>query len=142
MQEYFEQEITAIEKELRWLKTSAVKSGATITSISKSLPYNIPLELTSSTNAAGSARFRLTVDDNANFNATLDKYFDNIVAGPYGDSRRRAVEVSYISSGVYVIRVYARGDSNDISTLERGGQATMGGTLTVCCTDNFVLEAI
>lgn len=141
MQNYFESEITRLEKEIRWLKTSAMKSGATITSQVKTINYNIPLSLVSPTNANGSVRFRLQLPDTAIFNPTLDKYYDNITIAQ-GDTRRRAIETSYLSNNQFVLTVYAYGDSTDIATLEGGGSVTISGNLTVTCTDDFTLEAL
>lgn len=142
MQEYFEREITTMEKELRWLKTSVVKSGATVSSIAKSVPYNIPLNLVSSTNANGSALFKLTLREKAVFNPTLDIYYDDITLGPLGDTRRRAVQMYWLNDTQYVLEIGVWGDSNDIATLEGGGSVEMSGTLTVTSTDEFTLEAM
>lgn len=140
MQNYFENELTRLEKEMTWLKTSTVKSGATITSQVKTIQYNIELELVSSTNANGSQRFILTLNDDAIFNSTLDKYYDDIVNAQL-DTRRRVISSYWLSDNTYYISVYAWGDSNDIATLEGGGRVTISGNLTVTCTDDFTLEA-
>lgn len=141
MQNYFENELTRLEKEMTWLKTSAVKSGATITSQVKTIQYNIGLELVSSTNANGSQRFILTLNDSAIFNSTLDKYYDNITLDSTGDTRRRTITSYWLNNNTFYIIVYAWGDSNDIATLEGGGSVTISGNLTITCTDDFTLEA-
>lgn len=140
MQEYFEHELGMLEKEMRWLKTSNVKSGAAISSMVRKVSYSIALRLASSTNATGSVLYRARVSSEAILNATLDKYYDDIAVGPGGDTRRRAVEMYCIESGEYIIRVSAWGDSNDIVTLTGGGSVTMSGTLAITCTDDFSLE--
>lgn len=142
MQEYFEREITTMEKELRWLKTSVVKSGAAISSIVKTIPYNIPLNLASSTNANGNMLFKLTLHENAVFDPTLDIYYDDVTLGPLGDTRRRAVQTYWLNEHQYVLRIGVWGDSDDIATLTGGGSVEMSGTLTVTSTDEFTLETM
>lgn len=142
MQNYFEREITTIEKELLWLKTSVVKSGAVVTSEVKSVDYNIPLQLASATNATGAANFKLKINDDAIFEPTLDVYYDDITVGPLGNTRRRTVQTFWLTGEEYILNVRAWGDSNDITTLQNGGSVTMSGTLTVTCTDDFTLEAM
>lgn len=141
MQNYFENEITRMEKEILWLKTSAVKSGTVITSQVKTVDFNIPLDLVTPTNATGTVRYKITLDDNAIFNSSLNVYFDDIV-NAHSDTRRRAIETCYLSENVYLIKVSAWGDSDDRDTLSGGGTVTISGKLTVTCTDDFTLEAI
>ena len=141
MQNYFETELSRLEKEILWLKTSAVKSGAVITSQVKTVNFDISLTLVSPTNANGNMRYKLTLDDDAIFNSTLDKYYDNIVQAE-GDTRRRTIESFWVSDNIYIITVYAWGDSNDRATLSGGGSVTISGTLTITCTDDFTLEAL
>lgn len=141
MQNYFDNEIAWLEKEVRWLKTSAVKSGTTITSAVKSVNYSISLTLSSPTNANGQQTFLVETSDSALFNASLDIYFDD-VAKAKGDTRRRVIEQYYLSDNKYIVNVLAWGDSSDRSTLSGGGAVTIAGRLTVTCTSDFTLEAI
>lgn len=141
MQNYFENELTRLEKEILWLKTSAIKSGATITSKSQTVNYSIDLALVSSTNANGKTVFKLQVPETAFFNVTLDIYYDDIT-NAQGDTRRRSVEIGYLSPNTYSVKVLAWGNSSDRSTLSGGGSVTITGKLTVTCTDDFTLEAI
>lgn len=138
MQNYFENEITRMEKEILWLKTSAIKSGSVITSQVKTIDYAIPLELVSEFNATGSIDYKLILDDEAIFNTTLDKYYDDIVGG-YDDGRRRAIGENYLGRNEYIITVYAWGDQNDRDILRGGGSVTITGKLTITCTDDFTI---
>lgn len=141
MQNYFESELTHLEKEMRWLKTSAVKSGATITSAVESVDYSISLNLVSSTNANGKQVFILETEDSAIFTATLDVYYDDIT-NALGDTRRRTVQPYYLSGNKYALTILAWGNSSDRATLSGGGTVTITGKLTVTCTSNFTLEGV
>lgn len=141
MQNHFDSEIKYLEKELRWVKTAAVKSGAVVTSQVQSVAYSIPLTLVSPTNANGHQIYKLKVNENAIFVPSLDIYYDDI-ANARGDTRRRAILCYWLEENTYIIWVGAWGNASDRQTLQDGGSVTITGTLKLTCTDAFELEAL
>lgn len=140
MQDYFENELTMIEKEIRWLKTSLVKSGATITSIIKSVDYSIPLQLVGG-GAKGSANFLINVDEACILVPNLDWYYKDISQAMTG-TRTASCTLKWLSDLQYIVTVEVSGDANDISTLSGGGSVTLTGVLSVCSSGDFTLEAV
>lgn len=140
MQNYFENELTMMEKEIRWLKTSLVKSGATITSVIKSVDYSIPLQLVGG-DAKGSANFIVNVDEACILVPNLDLYYQDISQAMAGTRTANCI-IKWLSDLQYIVTVEVSGDSNDVSTISGGGSVTLTGVLSVCSSGDFTLEAV
>lgn len=148
MDNYFEQEIMALEREIRQLKTAQQKSAGQVPTIFKSISFNVPLSLDSSrTMARGSAFFKVTTANNCLIIPTLAKYYDNVALAEYIPLKTRymTITIGKLAQNSYLIGLSARGTegaNSDVSTLIGGGSVVLNNTLTVQSTDEFTLEQI
>lgn len=149
MNNYFEQELLSIDRELAALKTAQQKFAGEVPLITKVIQVDVPLQLNSSqTIARGVKMVRLDSNDKCFFVATLNKYFDNIMdaAKTPRISREAYVRIGKDSSGKNLVEVIAYGtefgDNNDVQTLVNGGSVTLSYTLTVKSTENFDMEIV
>lgn len=147
MDNYFEQEIMALERELRQLKTAQQKSAGQVPTIYKSLSFNVLLYLNSSQTAAhGSATFKVTTTSNCLIIPTLAKYYDDISLAesiPLKTRYMMIVTIGKLARNTYLITLSARGTEgldSDVTTLRNGGSVVLDNTLTVQSTDEFTLE--
>lgn len=148
MDNYFEREIMALEREIRQLKTAQQKSAGQVPTVSHSAQVQIPLRLNSSqTTASGTAIFRVTTPQNSYIVVTLAKYYDNILVSARvpRETRNMVSRLGKIDQNTYLIELLANGTegaNSDVTTLRNGGSVTLENTLTVQCTDEFTLEQI
>lgn len=149
MQNYFDNEIKNIERELVRLKTSQQKFAGQVPLVTKSVQVAIPLTLNQArTTARGEKLYKLIVDKPMLFVATLAKYYDDVTKSEDYPRTTRMIYhfVSKISASQYLIEIVAYGTQigagNDVTTLMNGGSITLNNTLTVTATDEFRLEAM
>lgn len=149
MNNYFEQELLNIDREITALKTAQQKFAGEVPLVTKVIQVDVPLQLNSSqTIARGIKMVRLDSNDRCFFVATLNKYFDNIIdaAKTPRISREAYIRIGKDSNGKNLVEVIAYGtefgDNNDVQTLVNGGSVILSYTLTVKCTDNFQMEIV
>lgn len=146
MDNYFEREIMAMERELRQLKTAQQKSAGLVPTKSKSLSFSVSLHLNSySTSAIGTASFKVTTTNDCLIIPTLSKYYDNITLSEYVPLKTRYMvfEIGKLTQNVYLISISARGTegaNSDVTTLQNGGSVVLDNIITVQGTDDFTLE--
>lgn len=143
MEQYFENEIKKLENELTALKTSMTKTSGSIATISKSVNFTINLASTGGSRPSGRANFIIHVSNNALFQATLDKYYDDVMVELQG---RYLTRFKYIvvaeRFGNTRVDVRALGTKNDETTIAGGGTVSVSGVLTIKCTNDFTLEPL
>lgn len=146
MQNYFDREITQLQKELLRLKTSQQKFAGQVPTISKSINFNIPLRIsTSGFSAIGQKNFRIVVNNNAFFTSTLSTYYDDVTkhATVPLETRYMTIQNTFMG-GSYYVRVFAHGTesgaNSDLATLRNGGSVSLTNKLTIICTDDFTIE--
>lgn len=141
MQDYFDNEIKYLDKELTRLKTSMTKSSGSILTIVKSINFSIPLQSTGFLRPSGTTKFILHTDENALFHVTLDSYYDDVMKELDGRYLTRQ-KYPIIANRFGDIRIDVRGlgTIDDEATIQGGGSVTLTGTMTVQCTNEFTLE--
>lgn len=148
MDNYFEREIMAMERELHQLKTAQQKSAVLVPTKSKSLSFSVSLHLNSySSGAYGSASFKVTTSNDCLIIPTLAKYYDNISLSEYIPLKTRymVITIGKLAQNSYLITLSARGTegaNSDVTTLQNGGSVVLDNTITVQGTDDFTLEQI
>lgn len=149
MQNYFDNELKTIERELIRLKTSQQKFAGEVPLVTKSINVDLPLSLnTTRTTARGEKKLKIIVDKPSLFVATLAHYYDDVTKSADDPRTTRMMYhfVSKISNNQYLVDVVAygtqRGNNNDVQTLINGGSVVLSNTLTVTATDDFRLEEI
>lgn len=143
MQDYFDNEIKYLDKELTRLKTSMTKSSGSILTIVKSINFSIPLQSTGFLRPSGTTKFILHTDENALFHVTLDSYYDDVMKELDGRYLTRQ-KYPIIANRFGNIRIDVRGlgTIDDEATIQGGGSVTLTGTMTVQCTNEFTLEQL
>lgn len=148
MENYFDRELMAIEREIRQLKTAQNKSAGKVSTVYRTISFRIPLRLNSSeTVASGSAKFRVSVTNNGIIIPTMAKYYDDVTLSETIPLRTRFMlfSVGKLDQTTYLITVSARGTggaNSDVTTLRNGGSVVLDNTIMVQSTDNFTLEQI
>lgn len=143
MQDYFDNEIKYLDKELTRLKTSMTKSSGSILTVVKSVNFSIPLQSTGFLRPSGTTKFILHTDENALFHVTLDSYYDDVMKELDGRYLTRQ-KYPIIANRFGNIRIDVRGlgTIDDEATIQGGGSVTLTGTMTVQCTNEFTLEQV
>lgn len=149
MHNYFEREITALERELYLLKTAAQRSSGTVETLSRTLQLNLPLSMNAAqTTCSGDIYYVVNCDSDSIVNATLDWYYENVADAwkSYRPTRSATLDRFMLSDGSLLLRVVVYGSdwssdaSDDLSKLKNGQSVSIPVKLTVQCTDNFTLE--
>lgn len=143
MQDYFDNEIKYLDKELTRLKTSMTKSSGSILTVVKSVNFSIQLESTGFLRPSGTTKFILHTDENALFHVTLDSYYDDVMKELDGiySTRQKYVLIAN-RFGNIIIDIRGLGTRDDETTIQGGGSVTLTGTMTVQCTNEFTLEQV
>lgn len=143
MQDYFDNEIKYLDKELTRLKTSMTKSSGSILTVVKSVNFSIPLQSTGFLRPSGTTKFILHTDENALFHVTLDSYYDDVMKELDGRYLTRQ-KYPIIANRFGDIRIDVRGlgTIDDEATIQGGGSVTLTGAMTVQCTNEFTLEQV
>lgn len=151
MEQFFEREFLALERELSQLKTAAQRSSGMVETTSKTIPLSIPLQISSSGMACdGSVEYKLKAESNSIITVTLDWYYENVAEEWQLYRTSRAVRVSQIGlpNGYIGITVTASGtdystdQSDDLSRLERGESVSITANMTILSTNEFTLERV
>jgi hypothetical protein len=150
MNDYFENELIRIEREILNLKTSQQKFAGDVPLVTKSISVSFNLHNIGDIvpQAIGNKAYRVTFQNTALMVPTLAHYYDD--ANKSEDfprtTRYMYLTVGRINSNQYIINVNAYGtqwtENSDAEIIKRGGSVTLSNVLTVQSTDNFTLEAI
>lgn len=153
MDNYFDNEIKQLQKEIINLKTSGTKSAEIVETISQTIPISMQLSLGQSSTPPGAVAqkyFEIETDDNALVMITLDHYYDDIneawqvlpkVTARYFDMTRFEFQNGNI--GVRLIAYGTNtGADNDAEKISGGQVVTMSCNMTVRCTTNFSLREV
>ena len=151
MDNYFENEILRIERELSQLKTAAQRSSSVIDTVSQTIPVSVPLSTNASqTICRGEIGYSLEADTNSILDITLDWYHQDVSLEWQVPriSRRIGVYKSELTDGKIGILVFAYGTnwspdgSDDLSRLKRGESVSITANMTIQSTNNFVVRQI
>jgi hypothetical protein len=141
MENYFDQELTRLEREITRLKTAKLKSAAVVETIAQTKSLYIPLALGSSGySASGEKLYKIINDSDELILPTLDWHYGDISQYPQGSTRQAYCQLGRMSNGTILLKVGVRGDNNDVNTLRNGGSVSVSVVLTVRCTGPFSLE--
>lgn len=149
MNEYFENEILRIEREILWLKTCAIQSSATVETVKKNTTVNVPLSMNApQTSCRGSVSYVVTPDTNAIVMATLDWYHQDVTKEWEIARTSRLIDIdeTVLSNGKIKLTIsaigtnYSTDGTDDLSKLKNGQSVSISAVLTVRATDNFTLE--
>lgn len=148
MDNYFNSEITRIEKELTQIKTSMSKSASVVQTVVDSIDVNVPLSLNSAqTNATGSKSYRVRPEKDAIIVYTLNWYSENVLTDHLipRPVRKVYIEDSDVD-GNRIITINAvgtqAGENSDVQKLINGQSVSIDTKLTIRATCNFTVEAI
>ena len=144
MENYFDNEIKNMKRELTQLKTATQTSAVAVPTVSQSLSIPITLELANPYLAKGSAYVRVSASSDTILMATLDSYFDDITRATDfpATTRKTYIIMDYKGNGETLIYIDFTGNASDRSTLSGGGSVTVTKQLTVRATEEFTLERI
>lgn len=147
MDNYFSSEIAKMMKEITTLKTASQKSAGQIEVSSKTVSVSVPLSLNASqTVASGSAYYVIKSLKPVISFVTLDHYYDDIAKANLAPRQSRSLSViKYVSAdgiGIRILGYGTQGPNSDVATLINGGSITLTATMTIKCTDEFVVEAL
>lgn len=140
MENYFNNEITRIEKELTALKTAKAASSMSLELFTKSVDISIPLHLSDYRTATGAVAYAVNSDDNIIIWPTLDWYFDSVYDVNRTDEYRFLKIKNCYKDGKSQLLINARGSEDDIHIMVGGGSVTLKARLTVIGTRDFTLE--
>lgn len=146
MNDYFDQEIKMLNREILQLKTSVQKSAGVMPIVSKTVTVDIPLvlhvaEIGPST-CSGRVDFLVDAAGNSPVMATLNKYFDDITKSqgwPY-KTRQGMITLGARQDGRIGVAVVARGDETDVAHMESGASITLTYQLTIRALNDFTIE--
>lgn len=152
MNDYFETEIKALEKELTNLKTTAQRSAGVIETVSKTIDVNIPLHIEYNAFgvdfARGEAIYQATPASNSILLFSLDWYSGDVYKLDDLSITTRSISSNTVRLddgricmviGVEGTRETDDGTMSDIERLRQGQSVVVNVKLTVRSTDNFTL---
>lgn len=152
MNEYFEREITALERELTNLKTTAQRSAGIIETISKTVDVNVPLGLEYNAGgvafARGKAIYQVTPESDSIVVFTLDWYNGDVykVWDPWLITRTISTNTVKLDDGRICIIISVEGTMttddgtmSDVEKLKQGQSVVVNVKLTARSTDNFTM---
>lgn len=153
MNNYFEQEIKRLEREVLRLKTSGQKSAGVIEMVTQTIPVSIKLEVDPSVSvpsAAGQKYYKIINESNALVIPTLDWYYQDVNNAWRGrlSVYSRYLDMSDViySDGYVGVRIRAIGTNvganNDGIRVANGETVMVDCNLTVISSDNFTIEEV
>lgn len=151
MQNYFDNELLNIERELTQLKTGTVKSAAVIDSISKTINISVPLSISSSgLVATGEKNYRVSLPKPSIVISTLDWYHGDVTKEWEAQRTSRRARIHQMDfpngdTGITIVITgtdYSTNNTDDLSRLKNGESVSVPVQLTVTCTNDFNLEEI
>lgn len=143
MQNYFDNEIKNIERELLALKTASTVSSIPLELIQHSVQISIPLQLSVyQTTATGAVAYKIVSDEDLIVYPYLSWYYENIYDIEVTGEHRYLRMMSLFQDGAPLIFINARGSENDIQRMIGGESITLTANLTVVATRNFTMEKV
>jgi hypothetical protein len=143
MQNYFDNEIKNIERELLALKTASTVSSIPLELIQHSVQISIPLQLSIyQTTATGAVAYKIVSDEDLIVYPYLSWYYENIYDIEVTGEHRYLRMMNLFQDGAPLIFINARGSENDIQRMIGGESITLTATLTVVATRNFTMEKV
>lgn len=143
MQNYFDNEIKNIERELLALKTASTVSSIPLELIQRSVQISIPLQLSIyQTTATGAVAYKIVSDEDLIVYPYLSWYYENIYDIEVTGEHRYLRTMSLFQDGAPLILINARGSENDIQRMIGGESITLTANLTVVATRNFTMEKV
>jgi hypothetical protein len=151
MEQYFDNEIKNMERELLYLKTASQKSASAIKTISKTVSVSANLEYQDISWPTGSARankwYKVTTSDDAIIIPTLSWYHGDVTQAADIEYVTRKIQMATgIIDGNFTIGLYfvgtEKGDNSDAARTKRGETVTVTVDLTVLCTQDFQIQEV
>jgi len=143
MQNYFDNEIKNIERELLALKTASTVSSIPLELIQRSVQISIPLQLSVyQTTATGAVAYKIVSDEDLIVYPYLSWYYENIYDIEVTGEHRYLRMMSLFQDKAPLILINARGSENDIQRMIGGESITLTANLTVVATRNFTMEKV
>lgn len=150
MQDYFEREISNMERELRYLKTSSQRSAGSMVISSQTLNLSVPLQYIHNPPLDDKARaekwFEVVTEGEQLIVPTLSWYFQDLSQASSTIFTTRMIELwqTILPNGNYGVYLYfigsEIGDNNDAERLKNGETINVDVDLTIRCTNNFVVQ--
>lgn len=143
MQNYFDNEIKNIERELLALKTASTVSSIPLELTEQSTQLSIPLYLSIyQTTATGAVAYKIVSDGDLIIYPYLSWYYEDIYDVDVQGEIRYLKLANLYQDGAPVVLIQARGSEEDIKKMVGGESITLTATLTVVATRDFTLEKI
>lgn len=150
MQEYFERELSNMERELRYLKTSSQRSAGAMVISSQTLQLSVPLQYIHDPPLNDQARaekwFEIITDSEQLIVPTLSWYFQDLSQASSTIFTTRVIELwpTILPNGNYGVNLYfigsELGDNNDAERLKNGESINIDVDLTIRCTNDFIVQ--
>ena len=145
MQDYFENEIKRLEKEILFLKSSMKKNAGVIGLYRQYIELPMVLQDTGGVVPSNKTYIKINTNNiNQLFFITFDKYYDDTLAPgktEFGYYRQRYHQLRVLN-GNLMIKAVALGTYADQATIEGGGTVSLPIKMTVYSTDEFTLEQV
>ncbi len=150
MNNYFEKEISSINRELTSLKTSGQKSSAFTKTISRTVNVTAQLQYEDISYPTGSARaevaYEVVTTKDALIIPSLSWYYEDVFMQELGPARVIDMFTGILSNGNYVVYLYfigsEEGDNSDAARTKRGETVMVSVDLSIVCTQDFTLRKI
>lgn len=144
MENYFDNEIKQIKREITNLKTSAQKSAGSLETKSASVSMEVELKIVGSGRPVANKMFDIESNTRDLAMITLDKYYDDIYANDHYSDPSRSAKVFYSRTDPFTIRAIVAfvGSEDDWTTIQGGGTVKMSATMTVRCTNDFEISEV
>lgn len=152
MDNYFDQEIKSMEREITDLKTASQKSAATAPMVTKTVNVSTNLEYEDISYPWGSARSTVRYEVQTDYDEiivpTLDWYFGDITQSGQTDQPTREIQLNtrIATNGKIIVELYFIGTENgansDAQRVKNGETVTVSVNLTVRCTNDFNLRRL
>lgn len=138
MNNYFDNEIKRLEKEILWLKTTKQKSAGLIEMVTKTIPISIKLEVdptVSVPSAVGQKYYKIKNEEDAILIPTLDWYYEDVYNAWRGRnevySRYLDLEQIVYPDGYTGVRIRATG--TNVGANSDGVKVAGGETIRIEC---------
>lgn len=149
MNEYFEREFLALERELLRLKTSAQRSSGTVITTKITQPISVQL-VDLNTYCRGYAYYVIEPETDSIVNITLDWYYEDVSKEWEVPRVSRSFGVNKIiqPSGKIILEFYAYGttwstdSSDDLSRLGNGETVIITANATIQSTNSFTIRSM
>ncbi len=149
MNDYFEREFVALERELLRLKTSAQRSSGTVVTTKTIIPVEVKL-INYDTYCRGYSYYVIEPSSDSIINVTLDWYYEDVSKEWQVPrvSRSFGVNKTIQQSGKIILEFYAYGttwstdSSDDLSRLKNGETVIITANATIQSTNDFTIRSM